>query len=166
MNALPIVQNVFWHFFALQKKINVSFFNYLLTRNLNDTSINMNMIYDNLITRIRWKSKIWRSITTERITILTTQVPFLNQMDVIKCLILEFKFLNKMTTKNLHFWNNFFYCSILQLRRTFAGSSNCSLLFIIHSSVLSWKKQKLKKDRKRDNFIPAFSLLCFLQISN
>lgn len=40
----------FLTFLCIIKKINVSFFNYLLTRNLSDTSINMNMIYGNLIT--------------------------------------------------------------------------------------------------------------------
>ena len=64
------------------KKINVSFFNYLLTRNLSDTSINTKTIYGNLIIPNPLKKQICRSITTQRITILTTQVPIINQMDV------------------------------------------------------------------------------------
>ena len=64
------------------KKINVSFFNCLLTRNLNDTSINTKTIYGNLIIPNPLKKQIYRSITTGRIIILITQVPIINQMDV------------------------------------------------------------------------------------
>ena len=72
--------NLFLH----NKKINVSSFNYLLTRNLSDTSINTNVIYGNLIIPNLLKKQIYRSITSKRITILTTQVPILNQMNVSK----------------------------------------------------------------------------------
>ena len=46
------------------KKMSVSFFNYLTIKNLSDTSINTNTIYANLITVNLLRKRIWRSITS------------------------------------------------------------------------------------------------------
>ena len=68
------------------KKISVSFFNYLTIKNLSDTSINTNTIYANLISANSLRKRIWRSITSaiqkRKNTIWTTQVPILNWMDL------------------------------------------------------------------------------------
>ena len=63
------------------KKISVSFFNYLITKNLSDTSINTNTIYANSINANLLRKQICRSITSKRNTIWPTQVPILNWMN-------------------------------------------------------------------------------------
>ena len=58
MKALPMVKNVFGLVFAQ------FFFNYLISRNLGDTSINTNTTYANLINANPLKKRICRLITS------------------------------------------------------------------------------------------------------
>ena len=105
---------------------------------LNDTSINMNITYANLIITNPLLKQICKSVTSviwkQKKTIWTTEVPILNWMDIHQRFMV--KFWNMTAMKNLEF-------SLQQY--TLANLNFCWLLKLffwspIHSSILDWKK--------------------------
>ena len=139
--------------------LDLSFFNYLISRDLSDTSINTNITYANLInanplqkrisramTRAIWKQKIW-----------TTQVPILNWMDAHQSSIAIVLHMTAM--KNFAFLKQSFLQQYTGPTWYFTSSYNRSLWSLIHSSILDWRKHSFTVTVTTQTF-PVSNHLC------